>query len=98
MRESDAKDGVPRGRLWHTGLVFRRSADDSRMRAIPNEMKRGVRCAIRIEGHIAGRRPGIRRLHSERYGMRQGWVFIRPLHRVSCVNLDRPIEKTHDGQ
>ena len=95
VRESDAETCHAKGQLWQPAPFLKRLNDEPRVGAVGSGSDDGVPGPIRIDCYVGGRIPEVHRLGPEGNGMREDWSLVIPFDRLTGMDSNILVGKTH---
>src|SRR6059036_2062921 len=93
--ESDAETCHAKGQLWQPASFLWRRDDEPRVGAVGSGSDDGVPGPIRIDRYVGGRIHEVHRLGPEGNGMREDWSLVIPFDRLTGLDSDILVGKTH---
>ncbi len=98
LGEGYSEAGHSGRRLGKSNAVLRRSLNKPGMDAVRLRGDGAVARAVGVDGHVRGRRYGIRGFRAERDGVRSNRVDIGPFHGFADMDRDRLVREAHDAE
>src|SRR5207244_5440631 len=95
VRESDAKTCHAKGRLWQAAPFLWGRDDEPGMGGVGSGSDDGMPGSVQIDRYVGRRNLKVRRLLPEGNGMRKDRSLVIPFDRLTGMNSDILVGKTH---